>query len=89
MDIVEPSEKGTFQIVLIMDLMNAHFRTMTDADAKQLFIAFVKMVRSMRDKQKEFFQTRNMNVLRDAKKLEKDVDGTVVGLFSDEQMQLF
>ena len=72
-----------------MDLMNAHFRTMTDADAKQLFIAFVKMVRSMRDKQKEYFQTRNMNVLRDAKKLEKDVDGTVVGLFSDEQMQLF
>lgn len=72
-----------------MELSKAHFRTMTDADAKQLFIAFVKMVRSMRDKQKEFFQTRNMNVLRDAKKLEKDVDGTVAGLFSDEQMQLF
>lgn len=72
-----------------MDLKNAHFRTMSDAESKQMFIEFVKLVRSMRDKQKEFFQTRNMNVLRDAKKLEKDVDGTVAGLFSDEQMQLF
>lgn len=72
-----------------MDLKNAHFRTMSDAESKQMFIEFVKLVRSMRTKQKEFFQTRNMNVLRDAKKLEKDVDGTVAGLFSDEQMNLF
>lgn len=72
-----------------MDLKDAHFRTMSDAESKQMFIEFVKLVRSMRDKQKEFFQTRNMNVLRDAKKLEKDVDGTVAGLFSDEQMNLF
>lgn len=72
-----------------MDLKNAHFRTMSDAESKQMFIEFVKLVRSMRSKQKEFFQTRNMNVLRDAKKLEKDVDGTVAGLFSDEQMELF
>lgn len=62
---------------------------MSDAESKQMFIEFVKLVRSMRNKQKEFFQTRNMNVLRDAKKLEKDVDGTVAGLFSDEQMDLF
>ena len=73
----------------MMDLKNAHFRTMSDAESKQMFIEFVKLVRSMRAKQKEFFQTRNMNVLRDAKKLEKDVDGTVAGLFSDEQMNLF
>lgn len=72
-----------------MDLKNAHFRTMSDAESKQMFIEFVKLVRSMRAKQKEYFQTRNVLVLRDAKKLEKDVDGTVAGLFSDEQMNLF
>ena len=62
---------------------------MSDAESKQMFIEFVKLVRPMRSKQKEFFQTRNMNVLRDAKKLEKDVDRKVAGLFSDEQMNLF
>ena len=53
-----------------MELSKAHFHTMSDAESKQLFIDFVKLVRSMRDKQKEYFQTRNAFVLRDAKKLE-------------------
>lgn len=72
-----------------MDLKNAHFRAMSDAESKQMFIEFVKLVRSMRDKQKEYFQTRNAFVLRDAKKLEKDVDATVRNLFQDENPQLF
>lgn len=72
-----------------MELSKAHFRTMSDAESKQLFIDFVKLVRSMRDKQKEYFQTRNAFVLRDAKKFEKDVDATVRNLFQDENLQLF
>lgn len=72
-----------------MELSKAHFRTMTDAESKQMFIEFVKLVRSMRDKQKEYFRTRNLLVLRDAKKSESDVDNTIISLFQDEQMQLF
>ena len=72
-----------------MELSNAHFRTMSDAESKQMFIEFVKTVRSMREKQKEYFRTRNVIVLREAKNLEKTVDQTVVSLFQDDQMQLF
>lgn len=72
-----------------MELSKAHFRTMSEAESKQMFIEFVKLVRQMRDKQKEYFRTRNLIVLRDAKKLESDVDNTVISLFQDEQMQLF
>lgn len=72
-----------------MELSKAHFRTMSEVESKQMFIEFVKLVRQMRDKQKEYFRTRNLIVLRDAKKLESDVDNTVVSLFQDEQMQLF
>lgn len=43
-----------------MELSKAHFRTMPDAESKQLFIDFVKLVRSMRDKQKEYFKKRKI-----------------------------
>lgn len=38
------------------------------------FIGFVKLVRRLRDNQKEFFKTRDRLVLRRAKELEKRVD---------------
>lgn len=72
-----------------MNLINAHFRTMPEEETKRLFIEFVQKVRSMRDFQREYFKTRNAFVLRDAKKLEKDVDATVRNLFQDENVQLF
>lgn len=72
-----------------MDLKDAHFRAMPDAESKQMFIEFVKLCRSMREKQKEYFRTRNAFVLRDAKKLERDVDTIVRNLFQDENLQLF
>ena len=72
-----------------MELSKAHFRTMPDAECKQLFIEFVKQVRSMRDMQKEYFKTRNLIVLRNAQKAEKDIDALIVRLFEDENLELF
>ena len=71
------------------DLSKAHFRTMTDSDAKQLFIDFVKEVRAMRNLQKDYFKTRNLIVLRNAQKAEKDIDKTIIRLFEDENFELF
>ena len=72
-----------------MELSKAHFRTMPEAESKQLFIEFVKQVRKMRDLQKEYFKTRNLIVLRQAQKAEKDIDATIIRLFEDENLELF
>ena len=66
-----------------MELYEAHFRTMDDADARKLFIDFTKKVRQMRDKQKEYFRTRNGIVLRQSQALEREMDCLIQGLFSD------
>lgn len=72
-----------------MELSNAHFRIMEDNEERKLFIEFVKKVRSMRDKQKQYFETRNQFVLNDAKKQEKQVDSIIKTLFSDDVLSLF
>lgn len=72
-----------------MELSNAHFRIMEDNEERKLFIEFVKKVRSMRDKQKQYFETRNQFVLNDAKKQEKQVDLIIKTLFSDDIPSLF
>lgn len=72
-----------------MELSKAHFRTMQDSEAKGLFMEFVRKVRTMRDVQKEYFKTRNLIVLRNAQKAEKDIDALIVRLFEDENLELF
>jgi hypothetical protein len=42
------------------------------------FKEFLELVKKMRDKQKEYFRTRNKEVLAEAKRLEKEVDEQIL-----------
>ena len=50
--------------------------------------SFAKMVRVMREKQKDYFKTKNMAVLEESKKLERLVDLRVEQIL-DNQLRLF
>lgn len=42
------------------------------------FKEFLELFKKMRDKQKEYFRTRNKEVLIEAKRLEKEVDEQIL-----------
>lgn len=47
-----------------------------------------KLVKEMREKQREYFRTRNASILRESKDLERRVDRAVEEI-SDKQERLF
>lgn len=55
---------------------------MADDMEKKLW-EFLELVQEMRKKQKEFFRTRDANVLNESKELEKQVDGKIESLQED------
>lgn len=50
---------------------------------------FVELVREMRNAQKEYFKTRDKNVLQRSKELERKVDSFLAQLVINQQTSLF
>ena len=50
---------------------------------------FIELVREMRNAQKEYFRTRDKNVLQRSKELERKVDSFLAQLVINKQTSLF
>lgn len=50
---------------------------------------FLELVQDMREKQKQYFRTRNANILRESKDLEVKVDNMAYRLQEERQGELF
>lgn len=50
---------------------------------------FIELVREMRNAQKEYFKTRDKNVLQRSKELERKVDSFLAQLVINQQTSLF
>ena len=50
---------------------------------------FIELVREMRNAQKEYFKTRDKNVLQRSKELEREVDSFLAQLVINQQTSLF
>ena len=68
--------------------MNGRSSLPTEAEINEQLLSVLKLVRELRNAQKEFFRTRSQDVLQAAKQLERSVDQALDEVF-DNKPSLF
>lgn len=61
---------------------------MTDDNRKEIFKDFIYSVRKMRECQKKYFSSRNVNVMRESKQWEARVDGIIAKIDDRSKLKL-